>query len=206
MAFCFDCGKEISKDADLCPNCGKKFKTGLGAKIPFILAGLFCAFIIIAVVFTNPKITGLGTANCKTIQTEDVITYIEQEPYDDYEMVDVPLRYYVDEVGDLNIIWENFTYRKIVNARVRNTDEKEGYFTMTVIFDDNGTLTSFNRTQNIPAGKNRLYNFGYNLGDHEKNVTFSYKIESESIPVKQQVTKFRNVTKLMPLTINKTVC
>jgi len=206
MAFCFDCGKEISRDADICPGCGKKFKSGIKAKLPFLIAGIFGVFFIIAVIYTEPSIVGLHSAGCKNVQTEEVRTFIEQEPYNDFETVGTPLRYYVDGIGTNTILWVNYTYREILTARIKNVDEVEGAFTMIVNFNDSGTITTVNQTYSIPAGKSRLFSFNYDVGFEDRHVNFTYSVEPEKISVQKQVVKFRNVTKLKPVTTNKTVC
>lgn len=80
---CKECGKEISKDAEVCPHCGKKvgelnaFCKGIIYILALLSFPLLCYF---SGVGENTKST-YSNANTKTIQTKDIV-YQKTSPQD----------------------------------------------------------------------------------------------------------------------------
>ena len=67
MRICKDCGKEVSKSAKTCPNCGKKMKKPIAL---FVILGIIVIIVICSIISGNKE-----NARQKEFKQNEVATY-----------------------------------------------------------------------------------------------------------------------------------
>ena len=149
--------------------------------------------------------TGEVVKNCRDVKIPYDVTeeYIEKEPYQGFEDVQVDLKY--EHNG-----YHRESYSELFNVRdkgivnIKNVDTETGYFSVKMYFTTLGDGTTTEHTGGyVQPSETKEFNIYYDI-DSGEDVQWRYEVTPGQKTVTKPVTKYRDITKTRTVTKYRT--
>lgn len=169
MKICKDCGKEVSKSAKRCPNCGKKMKKPI---VLYVILGIVVLAIISSIVAGNEE-----SARKKEFKQDEVATFkdvnysitnVERTKGKEYFEASAGKEYIIITIKIENKSSEKISYNALDWKLADGTGDEKSY----AVFG-NDTDKDLN-SGDLNAGGTKVGTVAFEISKGDKDLTLKY--------------------------------
>lgn len=169
MRICKDCGKEVSKSAKSCPNCGKKMKKPI---VLFVILGIIALVIIGSIISGNEEKTRQKEFKQNEIATYNDVNYsitkVERTNGKEYFEASDGKEYIVVTIKIENKSEEKISYNALDWKMADGTGDENSY---AVWGNDNDTDLS---SGDLNAGGTKTGTIAFEIPKGDNDLTLKY--------------------------------